>query len=94
VPSGYSGWTCSLCGGWITENVFHSCPGLLQQAPSVWVQPNYDPLILAELQAIRALLEKMAANDPKAEIKQRIEKTRESIERLSGARVPGERFHL
>jgi hypothetical protein len=88
----HQGWVCANCGGWVTPTGQHICAARMPRFPSAWMPTNYDPLILAELQAIRALLEKIAANHPLVEIESRVGQAREGIER--GAAAPGETFKL
>jgi hypothetical protein len=65
-PAGtIKGWRCINCGLWITDGFIHNCASQQPQFPSVWNPTSYDPLILAELQAIRALLEKLAGDEKK-----------------------------
>jgi hypothetical protein len=62
-PTSYSGYTCSLCGAWLTETV-HFCRAVAA-SPQLSQQWSVDqnPLILSELQAIRLLLEKMVGQN-------------------------------
>lgn len=56
------GYTCNTCGLWVDSCAIHYC-GFPQQVQQPYFSPGptvfHDPLILAELQKITALLEEL-----------------------------------
>jgi hypothetical protein len=55
-----TGYTCLTCGSWVTEGSLHYCAFRQQPAYTTYTWPMIDTSgIVAELAAIRAVMEKL-----------------------------------
>lgn len=53
------GYTCAVCGTWVPQGSFHACQ---MGNANITFHANHDAEIMAELRAIRELLEQLVTN--------------------------------